>query len=453
MEGSRAKVSPRYRSGVTRIRLAGLLAVVAALLGGPALAAGTPVQQTWHADQIFASTARDAGRGGADVVVAVLDSWVDAAHPDFEGRVLPGADCLRALCRPGPASSDPCDHGTHVAGTIASSSFGVATRARILPVRVLVYDPKTGQCVGRPEDVTAGIRWAVSNGARIVNLSLGPDVPGLSGSTSIPQAVAEAARAGVVVVFSAGNTGLPVTDTYGGSALIVAATGPGGALASYTQRGVGVDLAAPGGDPRVRGVCTKDDCVTSLFPGGRYSVAAGTSMAAPHVSGVAALLFGQDPGRTREQVLGRLLGTARPLANAGRGLLDAQAALGAAGAPTRAQAGAPPAPVAKSAPAVPSPVAPPAAAPAAGGAQPAVPETDSSPVAAPAPSQGSPSPGDGSRADAPEAGTSKEEAARLDAAARPPATPDQLPVWLAVLASVLVIGSGTATVLAVGPRR
>ncbi|MBW3654458.1 MAG: S8 family serine peptidase, partial [Actinobacteria bacterium] len=102
----------------------------------------------------------------------------------------------------------------------------------------------------------------------------------------------KAARAGVVVVFSAGNASLPVTDSYGGSAVIVAATGRSGQLASYSQRGSGVDLAAPGGDPETPDVCTQADCVTSLFPGNRYSVAAGTSMAAPHVSGVAALLLG-----------------------------------------------------------------------------------------------------------------------------------------------------------------
>lgn len=420
-----------------RLRLAGLVAVLAGLVGGPALAAGTPVQQTWHADQANVPNAREAGRAGADVVVAVLDSWVDGAHPDFEGRVLPGADCLQAICRPGPASRDQCNHGTHVAGTVASSSFGVATRARILPVRVLAYDPSSGECVGQADDVTAGIRWAVGNGAHILNLSLGPDVPGLSASSSITTAVQEAASAGVVVVFSAGNASIPVADSYGGSALIVAATGPSGELALYSQRGAGVDLAAPGGDPRTTDVCTQEDCVTSLFPDGRYAVAAGTSMAAPHVSGVAALLLGQDPTRTREQVLDRLLSTARPLVNAGHGLIDAQAALGATTSPSaRTQTSTAPAPVVISPSTAPPrrPAAPTSAAPAPVATTAALPSPSPSsppPVAAPAPRTPSP--------------------AQL--AAPPIESSDPVPVWTAVLAGALIASSGLGTMLAARPRR
>jgi len=332
---------------VSCLRAAALAGCVALLVTAalPA-AAATPVQQTWHTDQARVPDARSAGRGGDGVVVAVLDSWVDRAHPDLAGRVLAGADCLGGTCSPGPASADQCDHGTHVGGTVAATSFGVAPRSTLLPVRVLAYDPPTGECVGRPDDVAAGIRWAVAQGARVLNLSLGPDVPGLSGSSAIPTAVAEAAQAGAVVVFSAGNAGLPVTDSYDGHALIVAATGPSGALASYSQRGSGVDLAAPGGDPATPDVCTREECVLSLFPGNRYAVAAGTSMAAPQVSGVAALLLGQAPGRTREQVVERLLSTARPLADAGRGSLDARSALGVADAPTtQAQSAPSPVPV------------------------------------------------------------------------------------------------------------
>ena len=369
-----------YRGTVrplARLRVAGLVAApVALVLMAPALAAGTPVQQTWHADQARVPDAREAGRSGEGVVVAVLDSWVDRGHADFEGRVLPGADCTNGTCAAGPAPADQCDHGTHVAGTVASSSFGVAPRATVLPVKVLAYDPESGECVGRPDDVTAGIRWAVANGAEVVNLSLGPDVPGLSASSSIPAAVREAARAGVLVVFSAGNASVPVTDSYGGDALIVAATDPEGRLAGYSQRGSGVDLAAPGGDPRNGDVCTREDCVTSLFPGGRYSVAAGTSMAAPHVSGIAALLLGQDRSRTREQVVDRLLSTARALPDAGRGLVDARAALGVtASPPTQANSDPAPAPVAAppAAPAAPPPAAPLPVAPAPASSAPATP--------------------------------------------------------------------------------
>lgn len=313
---------------------AGLVAV-----GSPAAAAGTTAQSSWHADQARVPEARAAGRGGSGVVVAVLDSWVDAGHRDFEGRVLSGADCVGGPCRPGPAPRDGCDHGTHVAGTVASSSYGVAPQATVLPVRVLSYDATADGCVGRPDDVAAGIRWAVANGARVVNLSLGPDeAPLLGGSASLPRAVAEAARAGVLLVFSAGNTGLGEGQRYGDDALVVAATGPNGRLASYSQPG---DLAAPGGDPADPDACSRSDCVTSLFPGNGYSVAAGTSMAAPHVSGIAALLLGQDGARSRENVLQQLRGTVRGDAR----LVDARAALGVRSGRTSSQADAAPAPV------------------------------------------------------------------------------------------------------------
>ena len=407
-----------------------VFAFVAAMFASPALAAGTPAQPTWHAEQAKIAAARQAGAGGVDVLVAVLDSWVDGGHPDFEGRVLPGADCLQATCRPGPASSDACDHGTHVAGTVAASSFGVAPRARILPVRVLAFDPGSRQCVGRPDDVAAGIRWAVANGARILNLSLGPDVPGLSTTSSVPRAVEEAAKAGVVVVFSAGNATTPVTDTYAASAIIVAATGPNGELASYSQRGAGVDLAAPGGDPTTPDVCAPQDCVTSLFPGGRYAVAAGTSMAAPHVSGVAALLIAQDPARTRGQVLDRLLGTAIPTAGAGRGRLDAEAALAAAPAPA-APAPAPP-PPAPAPPAAPAPAQPPPA------ADPAAPVPP--PAAPPAPAPAAEVPAAPLPVAAPE-GEIPPQALPL------PPEDVAVPAWAAILASVLVVASGTATAL------
>lgn len=322
-------------------RALALLAAVL-LLGSamPAAAAGAAPQPTWHADQARVPDARDAGRHGEGVLVAVLDTWVDAAHRDFEGRVVVGADCSTGTCREGVPAPDSCDHGTHVAGTVASSSFGVATKARILPVKVLSYEPSDDDCSGSPRDVAAGIRYAVARGATVLNLSLGTLVPGLSSSTDITNAVQEAARAGAVVVFAAGNSTVPLADSYGGGAIIVAATGPDGSLATYSQRGAGVTMAAPGGAPPTLESCSKSTCVTSLLPGDKYAVAAGTSMAAPHVAGVAALLLGQDPRRGRQDVIDRLRRTARPVVGggAGDGLVDATAALaGGTGAPAPQQ--------------------------------------------------------------------------------------------------------------------
>lgn len=300
------------------------LAPVALLLLAVPASAASPAVRTWHGRQVHLYGGQAAGRFGAGVVVAVLDSWIDASHPDFGGRVLPGADCTTGTCTPGQRTHDGCQHGTHVAGTVAATSYGVAPAVTVLPVRVLTEDAK-GECTGTPASVNAGIRWAVREGAQVLNLSLGPDAPGPANSLRV--AVHEAAAAGVVVVFSAGNADLSTDHGYGSDALVVAATAPGGGLASYSQYGSGVSVAAPGGQPSASGGCTQATCVTSLYPGGRYAVAAGTSMAAPHVSGLAALLIAQSPSRRRDDVIRRITSSAHPLGGAGAGLIDVGAAL------------------------------------------------------------------------------------------------------------------------------
>ncbi len=318
-----------YRVGVISLRRAVSAAVLTSLVLIPAAsAAGRTQDVTWHGTQIHLYAAEAAGHDGAGVTVAVLDSWVDTTHPDFEGRARGAVDCVGGTCKAGQ-TRDACTHGTHVAGTVGSTSFGVARRAIILPVQVLTADSK-GECTGTPTDVAAGINYAVAHGAQVLNLSLGPDVSLLGSGSAIPTAVHAAAAAGAVVIFSAGNANDAAAQSYGDDALVVAATGPNGKLASYSQHGAGVSVAAPGGEPASGNTCNQSICVTSLYPGGQYAVAAGTSMAAPHVSGVAALLLGQQPGRGRQNVLDRITGTARPLAGAGAGLVDAQAALGVA---------------------------------------------------------------------------------------------------------------------------
>ena len=314
-----------------------------ALLPSASWAAGTAVQATWHARQAEVYAAQAAGRGGAGVLVAVLDGWVDVSHRDFEGRARTGVNCVGGTCVPGQ-QHDSCWHGTHVAGLIASSSFGVAPKAQLLPVQVLTADP-SGACLGTSDDVAAGIRYAVGAGARVVNLSLGAELPDHSPSSPLAEAVRYAVAKDVLVVFSAGNNDDPVANSYDDGALIVAATAPSGRLAGYSQYGAGISLAAPGGegtatDQEGKPSCSgQADCVTSLLAGNRYGVAAGTSMAAPQVSGAAALLLGQDPARHRDQLIQRLRSTARPLAQAGAGLLDASAALGVTPLDAPARAG------------------------------------------------------------------------------------------------------------------
>jgi subtilisin family serine protease len=310
-----------------RLRTALAGALVALPFALPAHAASAQ-PDTWNFRQIHLGRSQEAGHAGAGVTVAVVDTWIDRTHPDLGGRVLTGADCAGGTCKPGNVPADGCDaHGTHVAGTIASKTYGVAPAARILPLRVLKWDGTN--CQGMSGDVAAAIRYAVDHGVRVVNVSLGASVPLAGKDASLDSAVRDAAQAGVLVVFAAGNQDLPVADSFGADALIVAATAKGGGLASYSQYGTGVDLAAPGGDAP-GDTCTLDGCVVSTWSDGKrhqFAALAGTSMAAPHVSGIAALLYAQH--RVRDDVVARLRSTAHPLAQAGSGLVDAAAATGA----------------------------------------------------------------------------------------------------------------------------
>lgn len=301
--------------------------------GTGASAAAQPA--TWNFAQADVPPAQPLGGYGRGVLVAVVDTWVDPGDAQFGGRVVDEADCLPGSCRDHAYAPDSCVHGTHVAGTIASAGYGVAPEADILAVQVLSGPPgppdPSASCSGSASTVAAGIDFAVAKGAKVINLSLGDAVPGLFQSSAITDAVANAADHGVVVVFAAGNQGVPLTDSYGQDALIVAATGPSGQLAGYSNFDTpvtgAVNVAAPGGDTGGSGSCTPADCVLSTFPGNQLGLMEGTSMAAPHVSGLAALLLAQNPARGVSGVFSAIEDTARPLAGAGAGLIDAYKAL------------------------------------------------------------------------------------------------------------------------------
>lgn len=351
------------KGGRVGIVLAGALAgtLVAAILYSPALVAPPsayaqsscgPSSQpcTWNFSPLGSSGganvygAQALGRGGAGVLVAVVDSWVDASHPALAGRVVDQVDCVGAtdsnqnpnpaMCRDHTPGADACVHGTHVAGTMASSNFGVAPKASILAVRVLSAS-SNGDCSGSTTDVAAGIVYAAQRGARVINLSIGDVLPGFSQDQNVTAAVQQAAASGSLVVFAAGNSGLPFTDNYGNDALLVAATGPSGQLSGYSNGGGSVNLAAPGGDDGTGCVglcfsgngCTGSTCILSTLPGNAYGLLEGTSMAAPHVSGTAALLFAENPSRSRDDVIHALEATAHPISGGGSGLIDAAAAL------------------------------------------------------------------------------------------------------------------------------
>jgi serine protease len=294
-----------------------------------------------------------AGRPGAEgIVVAVLDTGIAyrtksprfLRSPDFtSGQFVAGYDFVDNDRVP----LDENGHGTHVAGTIAEKTnngiglAGLAFRAKLMPVRVL---DKHGR--GQADEIAKGIRFAVAHGADVINMSFnfecGKQVPG------VDEALRQAYRKGVVTVASVGNLGSEACvapPATGPHTIGVGGSTEGGCLGNYSLAGVDVDVLAPGGGEPVTGcpsvsagpiyqVTLKDHSTRRFAEPSSY---AGTSMAAAHVSGVAAMILASgtlDPKARKKgrvaAVTKRLRGTARdlglPETRQGAGLVDASAA-------------------------------------------------------------------------------------------------------------------------------
>ena len=269
------------------------------------------------------AAAHEVSRGGG-VRVAVLDTGIDPSHPLFAGRIAGGwdfidndrdpTDVASRVDADGDGVADGAyGHGTHVAGIVVLT----APQASLLVVRVLDSEGR-----GDVKSVAAGIRWAVANGARVINLSLGL----LQQSSAIDIALAEAQVRDVVCVASAGNWGAEYPQEYPALSprvISVAATDAENRPAAFTSFGETVDVCAPG------------VAIRSAYPGGRYLLWSGTSMAAPFVSGAAALLVGLHPDWNLSTLMERLRRYARSVADPspaqlgrlGAGVLDASAAL------------------------------------------------------------------------------------------------------------------------------
>ncbi len=337
----------------------------------------------------------DMTTGSAQVTVAVLDGGY-VPHNDL-APVLPGYDFLAASslingvwvgngdgdgrdadprdpgtytaaneCNDGGAAQRSPWHGTHVAGIIAAAvnnglgGAGIAPNVRILPVRVL------GHCGGPISDIVDGMRWAAGlyalpgagvnpNPARVLNMSLGS-----SGACSavFQSAVSDVTNAGKMVVVAAGNDGAGLNQPANCSgAIAVTAHSVEGDLATYANTGSAVTISAPGGGcgrnsvsclstwsangMGVYSLSNSGSTTPVASPGGdSYAVMTGTSMAAPHVSGVIALMLSLEPTLSRAQVISYLRASARPFpagtscaaggayaGKCGAGLLDAAAAL------------------------------------------------------------------------------------------------------------------------------
>ena len=265
--------------------------VVRVELDGPVFAVGTITAPSWGLDRIDQHVLPLDGNyswnsSGAGVRVYIIDTGIQSAHEQFAGRVLSGYSAL------GDNITEDCNgHGTHVAGTVGGTTTGVAHDVALVPVRVL-------DCTGSGtwSGVIAGLDWVTSqktNNPSIpmaANMSLGGGL-----SSSVNDAVARAISSGVVIAVAAGNSGADACQTSPAStpsALTVGASESGDNRASYSNYGSCLDLFAPG-----TGIYSSWIGAT-----GAYNTISGTSMASPHVAGVAALILSSYPTYTADQV-------------------------------------------------------------------------------------------------------------------------------------------------------
>ncbi len=286
-------------------------------------------ERQWNLRAIHADQAHTRHRGSPDVVVGVLDSGIDPTHPDLRSAVDSerSVGCLSGRYDRAPESwrATTSAHGTHVAGLLAASDdgrgvTGVAPGIRVASIRVVDDHGRVS-----PEAAVCGVMWAAEQGFPVVNGSFlvapwsascahgpGRDVV----RDALSRALRHAHERGTLTVVAASNHGRRVTPSHTESttatcevlpaalpeAVSVSASDRRGLKAGYSAYGLGVvDLTAPGGG--------HGDCLLSTVPGG-YASLCGTSMAAPHVTGVAALLLSAHPDVTPEQLRAALTSTA-----------------------------------------------------------------------------------------------------------------------------------------------
>lgn len=282
--------------------------------------------QQWNMENINAEGAWDKSVG-TGITIAVIDTGVDYLHPDLDDNVILGYDWVNN-------DNDPMDdngHGTHVAGIAAAELngmgvVGTANGAKILAIKVL---DSAGS--GYDYNVASAIIEAADSGVDIISLSLGGGY-----SQVIEDSCNYAYDSGVLIVAAAGNNGGSVLYPAALDTVIaVSSVNSDNTISSFSSRGLEIELCAPGGGDRL---------IYSTYPGSGYAWAAGTSMAAPHVSGVAALLKSIHPDWTNVDIRNYMLSTARDLGTPGRdglygyGLIDASRVIGGPSLYTRATA-------------------------------------------------------------------------------------------------------------------
>lgn len=287
---------------------------------------------------------------GTGVKVAVLDTGVDSNHPDLKGKVIDKVSFAKD-----ESPEDGNGHGTHVAGIIAGSGAssggnykGVAPGASLMNIKVL-----NNEGYGQASSIMKGIEYAVDNGADIISMSLGGSIWPPDGTDPLSMTANAAVDAGVIVTVAAGNSGVPFqigTPAVAQKVIAVGASTKDDQIAQYSSQGptwdhrIKPEVVAPGGaspitfDPAGLGIVSTRaagsliDIMNPDYGVDKYYMAlSGTSMATPHVSGVAALLLQAYPKLTPEQIKQRLINTGVDLGydpiDQGAGRIDSVLAL------------------------------------------------------------------------------------------------------------------------------
>ena len=297
-------VEPDYLFTLPRRPAARAKAVKAPVrrLAGLGLAGDSRVADQWGMLKIGMPAVWPVNGGSNRVVVAVIDTGVDPRHPDLAASLVPGTSVLAGSTGP----DDDHGHGTHVAGVIAANAAdgqgisGLAPNCKIMPVKVLNREGK-----GDTGDIVAGLLWAVNNGAKVVNMSLG----GTGGSRALMSAIQYAQSKDVLVVAAMGNEGANSQEYPAGypGVMAVGATDIQDQQSDFSNFGSWISVSAPGSDI-LSSLPTRDTAYVVREEGKdtSFDVMDGTSMSAPFVAGLAALVRSAEPGLTAAQVKQRI---------------------------------------------------------------------------------------------------------------------------------------------------
>jgi len=256
--------------------------VVEALARKEGAKANGPVSQPtevlpWGIDRIDAELVWPSGNTANPIKVGIIDTGISNKHPDLLANIKGGVNTINPL----KGWNDDNGHGSHVAGIVAALDndigvVGVGPQIDLYAIKALNANGS-----GYLSDIIEGIEWAITNNMQVINMSLGT----ASDNQSFHDAVTAAKNAGIVVVAAAGNSGSAVSFPAAYPEVIaVSATDQNNVLASWSSRGPEVDLAAPGVN------------IYSTYKGTGYATLSGTSMAAPHVTGAAALVLNTPVG-------------------------------------------------------------------------------------------------------------------------------------------------------------